>query len=575
MPIYKHEAFEMIKMVKKKKILIALLVTCICIGFLWLLCPIMYQNNDDKFLIYMMAGYTTGAPSMETVFGGVLWAAIIALLYRVYAGITWYTIMALVVICFSIVIIIRSYILQTGLKDNLAGILFAVGIFLGTLAYFVSAIQYTMTAAYAGTAGACALLICFRSNDTKQKRFYYVISIVLLVISFNIRKQMGFVALSSYVFVLIYAFFKYTKGIVIKKALLIMLFFGATFSINLIYENSVGLSEFNEYYSIVQRWIDYPHVSIDEDEGLYKSVGWDRELYDAATEWFFLDDRVNIDSLSVINTASSKKEKTFSERFSIAKDAIFNKQMVNVQVVFWIVIILFFNILLLLKNKKIKNALVVDGIFVFFILVSIYFCFMQGRFPLRVYQALVMMYSIPSYAIILKNIYNMELISSKKMILVSALSVCFFLSLYKVYPQGSMIHELKLATHDNDREQMIESVTRLEEYAGNHTNNIYIYDYELSQPAAPFVCFEDNLPYNVFFWGGWTYNSPIYYKQLKANGLSKLKPEDLINGNTFICGKSYDEVILKYMTKRFGNVEIELVDRVGDVLIYRYKNNDN
>ena len=306
-------------------------------------------------------------------------------------------------------------------------------------------------------------------------------------------------------------------------------------------------------------------------DGVYASVGWDKELYDAATEWFFIDERVTPENIQVINDASESMKVSLTERMVRARDALANKQMVNVQVIMWLTVLVLSNIPLIRKRVEKNDLLAVlcsDCLFLFFLVLAIYFCVLQGRFPLRVYQALVIIYSIPSMAMIFSILDKYEcdiIIGLITLIFVVTVPIC-----YRFFPSGSMVFQGRLATHDVDRQNYIATVTELEEYAAEHKDNIYVYDYELSQPAAIFVTFTKSMPYNILYWGGWTYGSPVYYDQLKANGLEELRPKDLIEGNVFLCGKSIDQTIYKYMESVFGEIHTEVVDKTGDVIIYRY-----
>lgn len=551
-----------------QKLLISTLVAVILVIGLWKFCPIMYQNNDDKFLLYMMAGYTTGVPQIESIFGGVVWAGLVAAMYHLTGRITWYTVLTLLVIFVSVVFIIRSLLASEGMnRKTLLNIGFIIAVFCGVLAYFISALQYTVTATYAGVAGVCALLLCLYEENRRWSKFYFIISCILFVLSYSIRKQMGLVTISCYAFAIFYGYIKQKQKNVIKAAIILLVVMALTIVSNSIYEQVSGIATFNDYYKVVQRWIDYPHLDIrDDEEGIYSSVGWDEELYDAANEWFFLDERVNEESIDLINKAGAKEDKSFAEKFTIAKDGITNKQMVNVQVGIWLFVLIVSNICFI-KRRHWAEVIVTDVIFLFFLMISVYFCFSQGRFPLRVYQALVIMYAIPSFVIIINQLECEDYKFGKTVIYI--LPLLIILSLYKIYPAGSMLYQLKLATHDTDRQKYIGEVMELERYASENTDNLYLYDFELSQPAAPFVNYE-KAPYNIMFWGGWTYNSPVYYKQLEANGRKQLAPEDLVNGNVYLCGKYHDEIIIKYMESVFGEIAVEDVDQVGDVLIYRF-----
>ena len=552
---------------KANKSIIAIIVAAVCLAILWTMCPIMYQNNDDKYLLYMMAGYTTGAPALETVFGGFLWPLIISSLYKVCSGVTWYTLLSLMVIVLSLIMIVRSFIVSDDIKDIIFEILFAIGVFIGFLAYFMSALQYTMTAAYVGAAGVCALIVSLFNEKEKHSRTFFIISACFLIFAYSIRKQMGLVTISCYAFILLYAFLKNQDKKVFKRAVLILLVFSVTFLSNKIYENVSGITEFNKYYSVIQRWIDYPHIDIAEDSSVYDSVGWDKEMYDAATEWFFLDERVSTENVSLINEASANREFTIKERIVNAKNILLNKQIVNVQVVLWFFVLLSMNVALL-RKKGYKEIITLDLIFGFFVIASMYFCMYEGRFPLRVYQGMVLVYAVPSFALMMHSIREYELITQKYIL--GIIPLLLLLYFYKCVPTWSMVNELKQITHDGSRKEMIAAVESVEKYACEHRDNLYIYDYDLSQPAAPFVNYVDERPYNAMFWGGWTFNSPVYHKQLSANNMDSLEPKDLINSNVYLCGKSYDEVLYRYMQSVYGDVEIENVDMIGDVIVYRY-----
>lgn len=555
-----------------KRIFLSIIVVGILVALLWKVCPIMFQNNDDKFLLYMIAGYTTGTPNICTVFGGFLWAGFINLFYKVYAGITWYTIITLAAIVISIIIICRTMVETNVRQQIIIGFVVFIALFFITLCYFATAIQYTVTAAYVGVAGVCASLLADWTDSKKKRIAYTVISSLLVLTSYSIRKQMGLVTMSCIAIVLFFMLIKKERAYAIKAAVVLVAVFAITYISNLAFEKYTGLDQFNKDYSIVQRWIDYPHIDIaDDTDGVYESVGWDQELYDAATEWFFLDERVSTENIQVINNASSNESITFSERMDRAWAAINNKQMVNVQVAIWCIVLLIANITLIRCKKtknEILNLLCADALFIFFVVVAVYFCFLQGRFPLRVYQALVIIYFAPSLAIALKLLNTKE--CNKTSALIAAVMLLSVPACYKGYASGSMLYQAKLATHDADRIEMISQVTNLEEYAAENKDNLYVYDYELSQPSAPFVNFEKNKPYNILFWGGWTYDSPVYYAQLEANGRDSLKPEDLIDRNVYLCGKQIDQVIYDYMESVFGELDVEVIDNVGDIIVYRY-----
>jgi hypothetical protein len=179
-------------------------------------------------------------------------------------------------------------------------------------------------------------------------------------------------------------------------------------------------------------------------------------------------------------------------------------------------------------------------------------------------------YCIPAI-LLLKNRLEED---GSRILGISALLIGFvaFIVTYSSYPQYNTLQQAKAATHDTDRNIEISKINAVESYAIEHRDNIYIYDYELSLPASPFINYKGNGPVNVLFWGGWTYGSPMYKKQLEANGRNSIYSKDFIDSNIYIAGKYVDEDIYRYMTDLYDNVDVEIVDTIddGNVIIYRY-----
>ena len=561
------------------------IIAVICLIVLWSICPICFQNNDDKVIMYLTAGYTTGTPELGTVFGGFLWSGLIGIFYRIYSGIAWYTVLSLVVIALSLIVIFYSIYKSVESSHIILRIAPCFVLFIGVLMYFMAALQYTVTAAIVGCGAVCAL-VTYLYTDIRRR--WLVISIVLLICSFSIRKQIGWVSFSAALIVGFFALVKEVIGVgkvkaddennstdslslrqIIIAAAAIIIAFAIVYVSNAIYEKASGIADFNDYYAEAGNWIDYPHLDIaDDTEGVYESVGWDQELYDIASRWYFMDERLTTENFAVINSGYSADSLTVKEYIKRTIDLMQSSPICNVQLAAWIVILVAINGYAIINRQFNIMLCAADSLFVFCMLILAYFCILQGRFPMRVYEALLIIYMIPSVLMLLiadnsddRHKYNIIFIT---------LGCLFIAGSFIAFPSGNMLKATYAKCHDADRTQEIAEAEALESYAIVNSDNIYVYDYELSLPSDVFTTYIDGVPSNVLFWGGWTYNTPMYYSQLAANGRDSIYAEDFIDGNIYLCGRYVDDTMTAYMQSLFPDAEPVVVDEFDGIVVYQY-----
>ena len=554
-----------------KNIFFSIIAVAILVAGLWKICPIIFQNNDDKFLLYLTAGYTTGTSELSSIFGGFIWSGLIGLFYKMAANVTWYTLISLAMIILSLICICYCFISSKNNNWMIVGLIGFVFIFGYSFLYFTAAIQYTVTAAIIGTASVCLFVARMKTDSLKEQKILLILSCIMLVLSYSVRKQMGLVTFSGLLVLMFFGFFREKKQRAIKTAIIVALVFIVTCGTNMLHEKVTGVSEFNDYYGDMQKWIDYPHLAIDEDaDGIYASVGWDQDLYDVANKWFFMDERVSHENIRIINGAYTQQKYTLAERLDRAKGAVMTSPYVGFQFVLILALLIIVDGYVIVRKRFDVILLSANALIGVCLLASAYFCIYKLRFPLRVYQSLVLVYCIPAI-LLLKNKIEED---GSRILGISALLIGFvaFIVTYSSYPQYNTLQQAKAATHDTDRNIEISKINAVESYAIEHRDNIYIYDYELSLPASPFINYKGNGPVNVLFWGGWTYGSPMYKKQLEANGRNSIYSKDFIDSNIYIAGKYVDEDIYRYMTDLYDNVDVEIVDTIddGNVIIYRY-----
>lgn len=559
----------------KNSIFISMVLTAVLLAALWIICPICFQNNDDKIIMYLTAGYTTGKPAMGTVFGGFLWAGFIGLLYRIYAGLSWYTLVTLAAIALSTVFICHGFIISAGhdFKGKLIGITSFVAIFLFSLMYFSTALQYTVTATIVG----CAAIVTVATYEYMENKAWQIANIVasaiLITCSYSIRKQMGILSLSAVLIILFFALFGGQAKETIKRGIIICLAFAIVMGSNMIYEKATGIANFNDYYAEAGQWIDYPHLDITDDtDGVYASAGWDEPLFNAATRWYFMDERLTTENFATINAGYSS-DLTIKEKTSRFLGLISSSKMCSLQVLVWIILLIIFNAKEIINCRLNLKAITIDVLFLLFAAVSLYFGLIQGRFPLRVYEALLLVYFVPSLVLMLQvqaeAEYKFKAEYKFRALIPATIAVAVIVSAM-VYPAASMLTNTYITCHDDSRADEVLRANTLEQYAIDHKENIYVYDFELSLPADPFTTYTEGTPNNVLFWGGWFYNTPMYYAQLASNGLEHIYAGDFIDGDIYICGVDIDETIVDYMRSIDSTATPEIIDEFDGMIIYRF-----
>ena len=224
-------------MQSKIRIITSLLIVVVLLGIIWTIFPVCFQNNDDKVLLYLTAGYTTGTPEMGTVFGSFYYYGIICWLYNICAGIPWYTIIELLVIGVSLWVICDN-MLDSSRKVFAISIISYLVMFALYFVLFSTALQYTATAGLVAGAAVCSLI---NGLDKKFWNSRYVISLILIVLAYGIRKQFGLVGIAAMLFILFISFFEMDKKTILKRTIVLVIIFMVAFLANSIYENKTGI----------------------------------------------------------------------------------------------------------------------------------------------------------------------------------------------------------------------------------------------------------------------------------------------------------------------------------------------
>lgn len=533
-----------------KLVLYSFLLVSVVLLITYSMIPISFDTNDDVSLMYTLAGYKSGEGIASCIFSNVIYGYWITLLYRFMPNIPWYTVNQMVLIGLSLIVIAGIFIGNKARKRKLSGILCFIILYFCVYLYPTSILQFSTTPAIIGSA-ACLLILSYDTKDEKRVILLkQALSIFLLVWSYLYRSFSGYVCIVYFIVCVLVNYFKNKDNKVIITCLMALLLIGTGYTVNITAQKGEQWEQYLAFHKERTMFTDYGHPSFDEAETLYTEVGWDRELFKLADQWFFLDDRINTSNLKYINTFKVEKEMNLSQIKQTLKSFIRPHKTV-------IVIELFvFALLFLILQFKSRNYRLMAWLFT--VCCGGMFCYLCliGRLPFRSFQVIFIPLMTVLFYYLSKS--NLKIISyNLKVVIVLITTVILSLQFKQVYLHST--------------EKQSQEKAELEKYCMEHLDNLYIYDITLALNGSPFIVYGEKKPYNVIFWGGSSIYSPIYYEQLKANRRWRLSSKDFLDENIFFLSKNSSvNYLLDYLKKKEGAKGVKIVGNVNDIYIYHF-----
>jgi len=555
---------------KKFKIeyVVAVLVPLIFLCISWTILGINFETNDDTGIMMFVTGAKTGHPTGETVFCNILWGALLSFLYRLNESIPWYIIIYMILIwavlfivcncCISFFKKPKMHIDNVNTRDSYSivkGILVFCTFYFSIFLYYSVFFQFTTVAALCGL-GAILLMILFpRGNKNIRISFF-----ILLFFAQTIRPKCGY--LTTAAFFTIYLFLiSIGKNINRIYPLIIGFIQVATYAVNAIYERLNGWTEFREYHIARALWKDYPHIPFDKNPLLYEGQGWTKQLYELADRWFFMDRRVNAEAFEFFNTQNNT---TLSFKWDLLRGFL-NIPEIRMTIFIFSIISIGIIIYYIYKHKY-RNLFF--GI-ISFSLATILLLFFasKGRLPYRVSFSIIVLFMFPIIILLLQYIDDLNKIKCFLLCIATILIV-----IYSCFGKNGLMRITYSLSNDISRKEGIQTKKAVEQYAINHQNNIYIYDYSLAMTGSPFITYAKGKPYNLMFWGGSGMYSPPYYEQLAANGLKEFYSDQFFNKNVYFMGaKEPHSKLIKYLTDEFSKtVSVEIIYTEEKFIVYKF-----
>ena len=548
----------------------AMLSTVIVMALLiltWTLIPINFETNDDTGIMEYLSGARTGKPESDSIFSLFLWGKIVSTLYTINAGIPWYILIFLTLIALSLMAVCYCVISSV---HNVWGIFFPL--YFMCFLYYSVIIQFTMVSAYCGI-GAISLMLI---NKNEERRKYIVVKnlIIFLFMFFavNIRLKIGYLILANTAGIVCFEIFKYLlKASDKKKMKNIMVSFivacvavGISVSAHNIHESVTGWSDFREYHAQRANFTDYSKLDYEANKDLFDSIGWSEDFYGLVSGWFFMDENVNAETFRLINECNDHKP------VDVDLDLLrIRYPRIGFQVIAWILLLIVFLIDKIKRHAGRYEESIISFLWLILWLTETLYFANSGRMQERAFEAWTLLALMPSFFEMLGSCLRVTR-EEKNMVR----DVITFVSLFAIciicicYPNGVFAGAKALSAERNERKTL---KVEVEDYVMEHPDNLYIYDRSLTMPGDPWIVYPEKKPYNLVFWGGSGYNSPLYYAQIERNGFEHIYGEDFFDEKISFMGKEEPhEDLIKVMDEKFPGCSCDVTDTGNGFIVYKF-----
>lgn len=578
---------------KKRSLVLSFAVPAVFIVLIVLFMPIQYATNDDSYILSCWAGYLTGRPTAyELQFSTIGLGFIISRLFMLFPMFPWYFFMHLFVLWVSACVICFC-IFNTEVYTKRAFIISSAGVvcFLSAIAsYATIMLQFTTTPAMAGGA-AIVLLLYYKGGG---RRFFIITLLVLTLLigfSYSIRPNSFYMCAPLFLSIAVVRFLRcreWRRHI----AMMVVIPFAAVavlYGVNAAAYNTPEYKAFKEFNSARARFTDYSKPKFNEAPEVYTNAGLNATEANLVNRWYFLFDKVNITMFQKLNEGVAEYYKKHPEKNPVLIDRTYSgytKLIRKSKFHLYSFFVIFFSAVLVLaapvKFKKDMNGnsflvkqfmlnsdkIIAGGILTFFFLSNIYFTAI-GRFPDRVYFALVYL-SAPSLLLLSVKVFlsggALPYTQSQKSLRSFAylrFILIWGIALSVVVSSALAVCSIKPSVLWKRKSTRELSSQLAYEYAIAHPDNFYVAYVLNGAVLNPFITFQDKKPFNMIMTASAVF-SPLYYRQLELNGFEKVSQSLLLDNRTYFLTTRLPKVLIKYYREQYPEYKFVRVERLED-----------
>lgn len=533
-------------------------------------CPMVFYMNDDVTMRNILSGAYSGVPDGHTVYMKYPLTGIISLLYRLAGGIPWFSLF--LVGCFLLAAtMVLGHIVCNFKTDGFIKVGILAGVALMCVALFLPHVIYLHYTIVAAMLGGCGLMLTMLGDRHK--------AILLFVICYCVRSQVFFLLIPFLVVSLLWQLDKnkwrellQMPAILAGCILLCMIWNGLMY-------HSDDWQEYHVYNESRTELYDYGALLDYEEYTLqYEAKGIGIQEYTVLDQYVLaLDSSVDTEILQA--AADIYEEGLMSERNPVEylqfcmSEYYYHTVYTDKPYQYLLIAAYLLAAVGLLWRKRWRQLGVLCCMAVGRSLVWIYLIW-QGRFPERIYISLYLL-EIPILAAMCCTVLAGAHKPDGKKVVNCIVAACCLALL------GAGIYQMCEATgRAAEQQETLKKWNALTDYCEAHGDNIYLLDVmsmvsyagQVWEPTA-------NGQINYLLAGGWMSGTPLIQERFQlleaADGGELLAGLGRFPGEILYISSSDRSAdwLPDYLSQRFGNTEVKLVDRVlldGQEIFYVY-----
>lgn len=576
--------------------------------------PRTFYVGDDTLIQQILSGSATGGdPSPYTVFVGYALSLLLSTLFRLAPGVPWWAVTSVAVMGLALAAVNRCLLgAATHIIPRLCGLGPVVALGLGLAACLVAGmgvlsvcllqIQFSYTAALCGVAAVlcmgCLLeedFLCPGSAPCATRRSAVATVCVLVGLSVSIRRDAGLVsgAFCVALWVVLCIRRKASEAgstqfdgldlpgglraralpMLVAPALLVV----ALLATNVAAYSGDGWAEFARANEARSSFVDYQRGTYEEHEELYRSVGWDEDLYRLVRRLYFVDEAVSADALETVNegTAHDIARSNAISAF-LTRSGVFSDDHLFALCVVAIAFLAAY--LVVCDNRKWRIA----GVLLL-LCAGALVCYLglRGRLMSRSVIPVLLPAISCLWAGMLawayERVYGERFASGPKgdresrsapRFLVPAL-LTVALSIVCLLPLPACLSYVTTSGSAEARRSGNETVRLVDEYVSSHPDDTFMFGGDKYLDADLANAYD---PPNKLYWGGWRHFAPWYRDAMGRAGFPDgFGEEDFLSDDVyFVClDDECAEMLVEHLESSLGcPIASEVVAQIGEAKVY-------
>ncbi len=314
------------------------------------------------------------------------------------------------------------------------------------------------------------------------------------------------------------------------------------------------------------RYVDFPHVTYEQDPAFFASLGWDKEIYDLVDRSCFIDPHVTADSLNAVLAHDTGAQVSLTQRVATALhygEAFFRGNgPAEYMLVAPVLIALWALFRFLSDRRRWVEALILFGIALGSFLLCLYLCFAE-RLILRAFQVI----AIPAAAMLLLLCLRIRPAGDRSHESKPKIALRVSLLLLTLFALSWGITKNMLWIGQFQPQQQMQNMRTAERYAMDHPKNVYVCMPTFIFNSEAFKTYPQEKPTNLLDWGDTGIYSGWKTRQLALNGVQPFTPEVFQQENVYLMGTFEGkelQVLIDYLVKDAGAKGLERVEAFGD-----------